>query len=449
MRRQAAMTELCLREFGLLLPGQRSVNSTDVCGLASEEAWNFFEGLALSDAKEDRYIDVARFEGKKALRVKNFVGVISAPDGTQVEILPKTSDGAQDLKGTRILLWKMLTAVENLPFIETTDAHLKLQSGPLIEALIAIFLAHVAALVRRGIRRDYERVEAEERFLRGRLRVQQQMQAPPGRQHMFHVEYDIFSENRAENRLLHSALEKVARTSKTAQNQRLARELRHGLELVPLSSDYAADFAKWRVSRDMVHYQPLLPWLRLILNQECPHALKDVHAGISFLFPMEKLFEKYVEQSLRRSLRVSGIAVQGQARSHFLSIAPNAFQLKPDLLLSRDRIWIGVADAKWKLIDERATYDNGDEDPKAGIKQADVYQLFAYGHKYLEGKGRLVLIYPKWAKFTASLTFDLGSGMVLDVVPFDLANDACPLIALFDGDRTKAAQNVHVLLRSV
>jgi 5-methylcytosine-specific restriction enzyme subunit McrC len=427
------MTELCLREFGLLVQGARTVNTMDVCGVASEDAWNFFESLAFSDAKEDRFIDVAKFEGGKALRVRNFVGVISAPDGTQVEILPKTSEGEQGREGTRMLLWKMLSAVEDLPFLETTDAHLRLRSAPLIEALIAMFLEHVANVVRRGIRRDYERIESEERFLRGRLRVASQMQAPPGRLHLFQIEYDIFSENRAENRLLHAALDKVGRTSRTAHNQRLARELRHGLELVPLSANYRADFANWRSSRDMVHYQPLLPWLRLILNQECPHSLKDDHSGISFLFPMEKLFEKYVELCLKIRLAPSRIRVQGQARSHYLVDQPKSFLLKPDIVLWYDEACIGIVDAKWKLIDEKTTYVSGEEDPKAGISQADMYQLFAYGHKYLGGKGRLVLVYPEWRCFRTPLAFDMGGGLMLDVIPFNIATDACILIDQLQG----------------
>jgi 5-methylcytosine-specific restriction enzyme subunit McrC len=323
----------------------------------------------------------------------------------------------------------MLGAVEDLHFLETTEARLKLRSAPLSEALISIFLGHVATLVRRGIRRDYERVEEEEPFLRGRLRVVQQMRAPPGRQHLFPIEYDLFSENRPENRLIHSALVKVARTSRTAHNQRLARELRHGLESVPLSAAYQADFMKWRSGRDMIHYQPILPWVRLILNQQCPFALKDEHAGISFLFPMEKLFEKYVAQVLARQLSPRRVSVHTQLRSQYLAEQPRAFQLKPDLVLAGGGKWLAVMDTKWKLIDQRAAYDDGSEDPKAGIAQGDMYQLFAYGHKYLGGKGRLALIYPKWSGFTAPLPpFRLGDGLTLDVLPFDLDKDECALI---------------------
>lgn len=423
------MDDLHLREFGVMVQGARACTSADVCGIASEAAWDFFENLAFSNDKQDRFIETARFEGKKALRVKNFVGVITAPDGTQVEILPKTSEGAQDVDATRTLLWKMLGAVEDLRFLETTDTRLMSRAGPLTEALISRFVAQVAAVVRRGVRRDYERVEAEERFLRGRLRAVQQMQLPPGRRHLFRIEYDLFSEDRAENRLIHAALAKVCRTSRTPDNQRLARELLHGFHGVPLSTNHRADFGKWRRGRDLAHYQPLLPWLKLILDQQCPFSLKGEHGGISFLFPMEKLFEKYVAQVLKRRLAPENIAVHTQSRSESLSESPRAFQLKPDLVLARDGVRLCVMDTKWKLIDQHAVYDNGNDDPKAGVAQSDMYQLFAYGHKYLGGRGRLVLIYPKWSGFDRVLPpFRLNDGLILDVVPFDLATDACTLI---------------------
>lgn len=423
------MPELSLREFGLLVQGALDEEGLDVCGIVSPNAWAFFEDIAYSDEKHHRFIEVARYRGKKALRVKNFVGVIAAPDGTHIEILPKIAEAEQDKTATRMLLWKMLDTVENLHFLEATDAQLSLRSMPLIEALVSIFLDQVGSIVRGGIRRDYERVENEENFLRGRLQMMRQMRQPPGRQHKFRIEYDLFSENRAENRLIHAALVKVARSCKTAANQRRARELRHGFESVPISDDIRTDFQNWKSDRGMAYYQPLLPWLRLILNQQCPFALKDQHDGISFLFPMESLFEKYVAEMLARPLRSYGVTVHTQLRGEYLADRPRAFLLKPDFACKRGQHWLCILDTKWKLIDQYAGYNNGAADPKAGISQGDMYQLFAYGHKYLGGRGRLMLIYPQWSGFSTPLpSFDLGNGLILEVMPFDLSSDGAKLI---------------------
>lgn len=423
------MPELCLREFGLLVQGRLDGENFDLRGITSPDAWSFFEKLAYSDAKKDRFVEVARYAGRKALRVKNFVGVITAPDGTQIEILPKTSEDGQDIGATRDLLWKMLDTVENLRLLETTESQLMLRKMPLTEALVSIFLEEVGALVRRGIRRDYERVEEEENFMRGRLQVVRQVLQTPGRQHLFRIEYDVLSENRAENRLIHAALAKVSRSCRTEQNQRRSRELRHAFESVPISNDVRSDFQNWRSDRSMVHYRALLPWVSLILNQQCPFTLKDQHDGISFLFPMESLFEKYVAEVLNRQLASTTICVHKQLRGRYLADRPQAFQLKPDLGLKAGTAWLRIIDTKWKLIDQYATYEDGDDDPKAGISQGDMYQLFAYGQKYLGGKGRLVLIYPQWSGFSSPLpAFELGGGLFLDVVPFDLASDGAKLV---------------------
>ena len=52
------------------------------------------------------------------------------------------------------------------------------------------------------------------------------------------------------------------------------------------------------------------------------------------------------------------------------------------------------------------------------------YQLYAYGQKYLGGRGSLMLIYPAHADFSAPLpTFEFDAGLPLDVMPFNLETD--------------------------
>ena len=72
-----------------------------------------------------------------------------------------------------------------------------------------------------------------------------------------------------------------------------------------------------------------------------------------------------------------------------------------------------VLDTKWKLID-------GSGKDKYGISQADMYQMFAYGHKYLAGKGNIVLIYPQHDDFNEAVehSFDFNEALKLWLVPF-------------------------------
>jgi 5-methylcytosine-specific restriction enzyme subunit McrC len=97
------------------------------------------------------------------------------------------------------------------------------------------------------------------------------------------------------------------------------------------------------------------------------------------------------------------------------------FKLKPYLMLSSNNQALVVLDTKWKLID--LAKNNGTD--KYQLSQADFYQMFAYGQKYLSGRGELILIYPASEKFDQPipLSFEFSDELLLWVVPFDIHHD--------------------------
>ena len=360
-------------------------------------------------------VPLVKVLGRRTLRLDNYVGVIETPSGQLIEILPKTAkDGDSPAQG-RQLLRQMLECALDLPPREASEAVLQGFDAPLSEWVIARFLAALQHLVKRGIRSDYRRIEGEERVLRGQLDMVRQMRQPPGRAHYFALRYDLFLPDRAENRLLKLALERVAVATLQPESWRLAQELRHLLIEVPASRDVAGDFRQWRDDRLMAHYRDVRPWCELILQRIMPMALRGEWRGISLLFPMERLFERYVEAGLRRQLQL-GAELHSQASRQSLCVhqGKSMFELRPDLLLSQgQQTW--VLDAKWKRL------DGDDREGKYGISQGDLYQLFAYGHKYLGGQGDMVLIYPAWEHFEAPLDpFCFDGKLRLWVLPFEL-----------------------------
>lgn len=65
--------------------------------------------------------------------------------------------------------------------------------------------------------------------------------------------------------------------------------------------------------------------------------------------------------------------------------------------------------------------DATDRDNRFGLSQSDFYQMFAYGQKYLDGKGDLALIYPMTRRFPSpSGPFEFSGSMRLWILPFDL-----------------------------
>ncbi len=91
----------------------------------------------------------------------------------------------------------------------------------------------------------------------------------------------------------------------------------------------------------------------------------------------------------------------------------SCFRLNPDLLISKERKNHHILDTKRKLI------NLSDSDNNFNISQLDLYQLFAYGHKYLNGYGDMMLIYPKHHQFEIPLEcFYLSEELRLWAIPF-------------------------------
>ncbi|MDQ5767994.1 McrC family protein [Thiothrix subterranea] len=408
------MTYFCLREYAHIRRGD-----------VSDAAFAWLETLANQRKSGEK--EFLRHHGK-SLQVRNFVGILETPDGTCIEILPKTADTASP-ENDRRLLWKMLHVVHDLPFHEATDAALEKHQGSLLEILVARFLQEVSRIVHRGIRSDYVRITAEAAFIKGRLRVAQQIRQPLSRQHRFQIEYDCFLPNRAENRLIKAALQYVTKSSRHLNNQRLARELLFAFDSIPSSHQVKADFSRWSTQRDMVYYRAAKPWVELILVRETPWFLQGKWQGISLLFPMEKLFERYVAARLRQKLKHPYSLVE-QSSKHSLIDQHGTkalFQLKPDMCIREGKNTCLVLDAKWKRLDTNAD--------KYGLSQADFYQLFAYGQKYLSGIGEMLLIYPKTEQFSQILSpFHFDQQLTVWVVPFCLETDAL----LLSGGKTNA-----------
>lgn len=369
---------------------------------------------------------VFELAGRRKLKLDQYVGVIETPCGTRIEILPKhmelngTSDQEIILE-ERKLLQKMLSVCLHLPYREVGTASLnRFKNQPLHEWIISQFLASFERLVQRGLRFDYNRVQEEQKFLRGQLQHVKYMRQPPAKKHIFPIEHDVYEVNRAENRLIRTALEIVCKKTKNASNWKLAQELRLMTSEIPRSQKIQQDFRQWQSGRLLAFYEEIKPWTELILGEYMPVSTSGDWRGMSLLFPMEKLFEHFVAYHLRRNLPEYKVKTQ-HATEHICEHRQSKiFKLKPDIFIDRSQANVKniVMDTKWKLIDQN------DRAGRYGLKDSDIQQMFAYSHYYLEHKSEVILVYPyRKGKFDHPLDdFLFRDTMVakLRVVPFNL-----------------------------
>jgi 5-methylcytosine-specific restriction enzyme subunit McrC len=447
------MSGITIYEFDALVPSVLGFSETEGlrCVPAPVFSWLELQCLRTAEQGEAAWLRLTQRRGRRSVQVTSFVGVIRAPDGYQIEVLPKVGKviGGGD-KEARQLLIEMLRCLGGFRHILTDSAKLAAARMPLLEVFIGEFLRSVEHIVKRGLRSDYTSRQDNLFALRGKLLVSQHLHQNLCRADRFFTEHDEFSTNRPENRLLHSALRCALLLSASQANQQLARELCFVFADAPPSSQFEQDFQRVRLDRGMGHYGDALAWGRLILEEESPRTGTGRNRAPSLLFPMEAVFEAFVAKHLAKQL-AQPFTLKTQARNFSLvrHQEQNWFRLKPDLLVCESVSDKLVLDTKWKQIDD--TRANGTD--KYGLAQADFYQLHAYGQSYLDGVGDVILIYPKTDTFSKPLDvfyFPKATGLRLWVLPFCLRERTlaipkdAPFAANFNRASTVAIQSREV-----
>jgi 5-methylcytosine-specific restriction enzyme subunit McrC len=365
------------------------------------------EKFVLENEESAQYLRLTTKKGfGKVLQAQNYVGVIQTKDGTTIEILPKIQHLSEEKSKTTLL--KMLKTLKNSPFKSLNTAHLKSAKIPLFEIFITMFLDELSRLVKKGIKSDYIPKEKNLTFLKGKLKLSQQIKQNTIHKERFFVDYEEFSSNRPENRLIKTALLYLYKKSRSNKNQQHIREFLFVFDDIMHSRDIRADFLHVRPNRQTKDYKQVLIWCKTFLleNTYSPYRGDDI--AFALLFDMNLLFENYVGHYLKKR----GLHVKLQDRQHHLCHEGNTgrFQLKPDIVINDGLV---VADTKWKRLNQ--------EKSNGGIAQGDMYQLYAYGTKYPQCK-RLYLIYPK-DETTPSRRFKYNEkGLVLKTYFFDIEN---------------------------
>ncbi|MCT7433727.1 McrC family protein [Aliarcobacter cryaerophilus] len=368
--------EFILKEFEYL---QYKDNTKD--NFIKKETFDSLEKFVLENEKTAQYLKITTKNGfGKVLQAQNYVGVIQTKDGTTIEILPKIKNAT--IEKSKEILIKMLKTLKNSPFKNLSVANLKSSKIPLFEIFISMFLEELTVLVRNGIKSDYISKEENLKFLKGKLKISEQIKYNTIHKERFFVQYEEFISNRVENRIIKTTLQFLYNKSKLNKNQQRIREFLFVFDEIEISHNIKTDFSKIKLNRQMKDYEQVLLWCKTFLFENSFSPYKGNDIAFALLFDMNLLFESFVYSYLKKSSNFQDI--KSQDRTHYLAYENGIgrFRLKPDIVINGGKI---IADTKWKILSEDKAYN--------GVLQDDMYQLYAYGTKYNNCE-KIYLIYP-------------------------------------------------------
>ncbi len=403
-----------ISEYGLLGTDDAVENHNAFLSvkLPNKDVYNEFEIFAKTDYGKD----VLGFAGNgKYLQAKNYVGTIQTKSGYTLEILPKIYQSTDNKESPKKILLELLKLLYKLPkYKHVNSANFKNEKMPLLEIFITMFLTEVGAMIKKGIKNDYINQEDNLYFLKGKLLVNQQLKYNYIHKERFFVSYDEYSPNRAENRLIKSTLHYLSKISKSYENIRLIRLYEESMFNIEHSLNFDVDFRACKTeTRGMNHYKTLLIWAKIFLKKESFSSFSGETIAFAILYPMEKLFENYVEYYLLdKYFKLQIVPQSGEEMFVEESEGRQLFGVRPDYLIKKDNKVICVADAKWKLLSKDHSFS-----------QSDFYQLFAYRHIYTYENKQCIglrLYYPKSEYLDEKKKFTYFDGTVIYVIPLDM-----------------------------
>jgi 5-methylcytosine-specific restriction enzyme subunit McrC len=353
--------------------------------------------------------------GKEQIKVKNYVGLIPVSDAIQIEILPKST--AESPKEARRILLKMLQKIPS--YQSLSKAHLAISNLPLMEIYAKVFLDELEKLLSTGLGRNYEHIEANETYIKGKVLITENIHHNLLKQHSVFISYDDFIHDIPQNRILKTCLHRLKNYSFTNITRQHIWQNLSVFDEISTSTNLHQDFTQSKiVSPHFERYENLLQWAWVFLNEQSFLPFSGNYSQISLLFPMEVLFENYVGKLFQKYVQNDyQIRLQDRRKHLILNHKENArFRMIPDIVVENAAGEILIYDTKWKLLDASKPKQN------YGIDQADLYQMYAYGKKYQAKK--LYLIYPANENFRKPLeVFDYDEDLVLHVIPFDLMSE--------------------------
>ena len=218
------------------------------------------------------------------LAASNLVGVVTTRRGLVLEILPKIDLGGEADPGDEKTKQDVPSDAEMLA--RAWQRRLP-ESGirampryPMLDVFVRQFLVNVNALSRAGLARRYISVEENLPYLRGRLLFREQLRANLADGTRFFVAHDVLSVNRPANRLIRSALSRLAPGIRSEENRLLLRRLTAAFADVPEAADPLADWgeapgrpihASLRTSNAMGGFVPVQQGTDDVCGTPCQH----------------------------------------------------------------------------------------------------------------------------------------------------------------------------------
>jgi 5-methylcytosine-specific restriction enzyme subunit McrC len=361
-----------------------------------DEIWNSREKNSFYSENGNEKIESQRFlqfiHKSNKLKSNKYVGVIHY-DGNKINLLPKIFFDSEKEYQTNevnqiqnhILWWLSYCGKIKFPNYQASLGSVK---SDFFEVLIYLFSKYTRELLNSSIYQQYEEVNRELSFIKGRLNTNEYINEnlSKGKWHKLNCTYDAFVFDNEFNRIIKYVTTLLFNVTSSQDSKKNLREILFILDEVSDERATAEKCSRISFNPMLGEFETVRDYCQLFLTNCISFDYKNDLKLFAFLLPMEYVFEDFIFGFIDKELEK--VTAKAQRSDTYLDEG-KAFNLKPDLWLKTDHKSL-IADTKYKIV-----YSD-EKDPKKGISQNDLYQMLAYAVRFEVDE--IVLFYPNTIK---------------------------------------------------
>ena len=361
-----------------------------------DEIWNSRERNSFYSENGTDKIESQRFlqfiHKTNELKSNKYVGVIHY-EGNKINLLPKIFfDSEKEYQINEVnqiqnhILW-WLSYCRKIKF-PNYQASLGSTKSDFFEVLIYLFTKYTRELLNSSIYQQYEEVNRELSFIKGRLNTTEYLNEnlSKGKWHKLNCTYDAFVFDNEFNRIIKFVTTLLFNVTSSQDNKKNLREILFILDEVSDERATAEQCSRISFNPMFGEFETVRDYCQLFLTNCISFDYKTDLKLFAFLLPMEYVFEDFIFGFIEKELEK--VTAKAQRSDTYLDEG-KAFNLKPDLWLKTDHKSL-IADTKYKIV-----YSD-EKDPKKGISQNDLYQMLAYAVRFEVDE--IILFYPNTIK---------------------------------------------------
>jgi 5-methylcytosine-specific restriction enzyme subunit McrC len=320
-----------------------------------------------------------------SIKSSQWVGVIKYKK-TIIQILPKLICDKDDNKTILKNLIYMLSFTKRLDIKTNEVAKLSKEKNPFMEILIREFADSLFDCLKRLTPQKYIREENNLNYLKGKIKFSENIRYNCSNSAKFYCEYDEYSENNILNQLFLFVSTCLYSISNNNYNKKILKFITNYYADIDLICFDKVKAEKIKLSRNQEMFKKPFMLAKMFIENATVDLTKNRLENIILLWDMNKLFEEFVFELLKRNENKNGL------EGWKFTAQKGKYLFKND----KDKYRMTNADIFAERGDEKVIIDTKYKkfDTFKDVSNSDIFQVTTYCLLHNATKG--ILLYPRW-----------------------------------------------------